>query len=397
MTDSIKTILDLTKLSVPARMDVDAVICSEVHPSGELKREYSKPSTQQSPMADTKTTWLVRSEKSSDGYFVPTSIEANLNIPNAVAGHNIVHGTSVFASAVSAFHLQRIWMATSGVARTELDKLTLSDMSLSGATVSYPQHWLNEGVARGQVRAIYHTAKGLYGEQCTLFSSANDTVYIQRGEYEIVVYNKTDCSRCAFKPGTPVRSVLEMSSSIVRIEVKLGKRFLRKHGLLSVESWRNAYAEGLYEKLFDETVRKTLRLQKGGLRHKAPRPEVFSKLTEMEAHILYGYLAGRDPRESKAVMASSRPSNRFYELRKALLEKAQVDIDIPWATHRTLRCFELAQTLRYQGDFNPSPDLADWSFCRSSWDTLRESMHDLYEEAVARAEAKAAFRIKTED
>lgn len=171
MTDSIRTILDLTKLSAQARMDVDAVICSEVHPSGELKRQYSKPSTQQSPMADTKTTWLVRSEKGFDGYFVPTSIEANLNIPNAVVGHNVVHGTSVFAAAVSAFHLQRIWMATSGVARTELDKLTLSDVSLQGVTVSYPQHWLDEEAARDQVRAIYDTAKGLYGEQCTLFSS----------------------------------------------------------------------------------------------------------------------------------------------------------------------------------------------------------------------------------
>lgn len=396
MTDSISTTLDLTKLSWRARMDVDATIRNDSNPLGELKRTSFEPSIQKSPMANTLTKWLVRNQKDSEGYFVPYSIEADLNIPNALVGHNVVHGTSVFAAAVSAFHLQRIWMATSGVARMELEKLTLSDMRLrGGTTVSFPQQCHDEAAARCLVRASYDTAKELYGEDCMKISSTNDTVYIRRGDYKITIYNKTNHSRCAFKSGAPVRSILEVSPSIVRVEVKLHERFLRKHGLLSVEAWRNAYAEGLYKKLFDETVRKTFRLENGGLRHKAPRPEVFSKLTETEAHILHGYLAGRDPRKSKTVMESARPSNRFYELRKALLDKAQVDIDIPWATHKRLRCFELVETLRYQGDSEPAPMFADWSFCRSNWVALQESMYELYEEAIALAEAKALAKATT--
>jgi hypothetical protein len=387
MTDSIRTTFDLAKLSKEARMDVGATICSETTAWGELKRIYDKASTQTSPMADTKTYWHVRTEKDSEGNFVPVRIESRLNIPNAVTGQNVIHGTSVFAAGVSAFHLQRIWMASSGVSHQELDKLILEDISLDGVTLSYPQYCQAEAEARALVRDIYETAKGLYNDGCVVFSSGNDTVYIRRGEYEITIYNKTDLSHCAFKQGMPVQSVLELSPLIVRIEVKLGTRFLRKRGLLSLESWRHAYADGLYERLFKDTVRKTLRLEGERLRHKAPRQEVLSKLTPTEAHLLNGYLAGRDPRRARAVIESARPSNRFYELRKALLDKAQVDIDIPWATHKRLRCFELADSLMYRGDCDPAQEYVDWTFCRSNWSMLRESMYSLYEEAVTRAAA----------
>jgi hypothetical protein len=336
-------------------------------------------------MADTKTFWRVRTEKNANGDFVPIRIEANLNIPNAVTGQNVLHGTSVWAAAVSAFHLQRIWMATSGVPREELDKLTMEDIRLAGVTLSYLRPCQNQAEARALVRSIFVTGAGLYGENCVKVSSSNDTVYISRGDFEITVYNKTDLSHCAFKPGMPVQSVLELSPSIVRIEVKLGTPFLRRRELLSAEAWRNAYSDGRYKTLFRETVRETLHLEGQGLRRKMPREQVFSKLTPIELHILKGYLEGRDPRQSRAVRESVRPSNRFYELRKSLLCKAQIDIAIPWATHQTLRCFELVNSLVYPGDYHPDQEYVDSAFCRANWDSLRESMHTLYEEAAARA------------
>ena len=351
----------------------------------------NKGFTQKSPMAATETYWQVRTEESLGGYSVPFEIAANLHIPNAVAGHNVLHGTSVFAAAVAAFHLQRIWMASCGVPCEELDKLTLNDVLISGVTLTYLLQCQSEAEARRLVLDIFETGKGLYGDSCSLESSSNDTVYIKRGEYEITIYNKTNFSHCAFKPGTPVRSLLELSPTIVRIEVKMGTRFLRKNGFMTVESWKQAYADGTYEKLFNSTVRKTLRLDGECLRHKLPREQVFAKLTPIEAHILREYLKGLDPRVSKAVAESARPNNRFYELRKALLHKAQVDIDIPWSIHKTLKCYQLVDKLFYPGDYEPSSEYADWSFCRSNWESLLKNMISLYDEAIASvAQAKMA-------
>jgi hypothetical protein len=382
MTDSIRTVLDLTKMSRQARMDIDATIGRDVSPLGEVKREYDKMSTQKSPLADVQTSWRTRT-KLMDGQFVPTKIEADLNIPNAVVGQNVVHGTSVFAAAVSAFHLQKIWMAESGVLGEELDKLLLTDLRLAGVTLSYPQECADVREARTLIEAMFDVGQALYGEKCSRFGSSNDTVYIDRGDYELVIYNKTDLSHCAFKEGAPVAALRALAPTIVRIEVKLKSRFLQKRGLISAESWREAYAESRYKELFNELVRGTLRLDKC-LRSKAPRPEVFAKLTALEAHILHGYLKGLDPRAAKAVLTSARPTNRFYELRKSLIAKAQVDIDIPWALDKKLRSAELVDRLVYRGDSDPAPRNANWAFSRSSWDALRGAMNELYHQALAR-------------
>ena len=383
MTDSIRVVLDLTKMTRQARMDIDATIGRDISPLGVVKRQYDKLSTQKSPLTYAKTSWRTRTEL-VEGEFVPTKIEANLNIPNAVAGQNVVHGTSVFAAVVSAFYILKIWMAESGVPGVELDKLTLADIRIAGVTLSYPEECDGLADACSLVQAARDVARTLYREKCTVLSSSNDTVYIDRGDYELTIYNKTDLSHCAFKEGTPVSALQALAPTIVRIEVKLGARFLQKRVLTSAESWRHAYAEGRYEKLFNELVRGTLRLD-DHLRCKAPRPEVFAKLTALEAHILRGYLNGRDPRVAKAVLTSGRPTNRFYELRRSLMEKSQVDIDIPWALHRKLRSAELANRLIYRGDSDPAPKNANWAFSRSSWDNLRRTMHALYQEATDKA------------
>jgi hypothetical protein len=382
MTDSIRTNFDLTKMTAHARMEVDATIGRDVSPQGEFKRMYDKGASQPSPMADTKTFWTVRTER-TNGEFLPKSIEAKLNVPNAVTGQNVLHGTSVFAAAVSAFHLQRIWMATSGVPRAELEKLSLRDLTILDVTLSFPQICHSEIGARDLVHTSGKLGTALYGKQCTIFSSSNDTVYIRRSDYELAIYNKTDLTHCTFKSSAPVSSVLDASPTIVRIEVKLRSAYLKKHGLTSVESWRNAYSIGLYEKLFNELVRGTFRLDVENLRQKSPRPEVFAKLTGTEAHILRGYLRGLDPRMAHAISSSARPSQRFYELRKVLLRKALIDIDIPWAVLSTLKLSDLGSRLIYRGDFDPAPEGADWAFSRSSWDTLRITMADLYEKALA--------------
>ena len=139
MTDSIRISLDLTKMSTQARMVVDGTVAQDFSPKGRVKRTYDKASTQTSPMSDTKTYWKVRTQLIGNEV-VPYKIEANLNIPNAVTGQNVLHGTSVPAAAVSALLFLKIWMAESCVPGNELDKLTLDDMRLRGVTLSYPQH-----------------------------------------------------------------------------------------------------------------------------------------------------------------------------------------------------------------------------------------------------------------
>jgi len=390
MTDSIKTTLCLRKLSPRVRMDIDARLCNVVTPWGELLERYTKPSHQRSAMSGTKTKWVVRCAadiNEPDLGQVPDCIESLLHLPNALTGHNLEHGTSVFAAGVAALELQRIWMAGLGLPREELDLLTPDDITLRGVTITFHHLMADHEAAMALVEAIFATGKAL--GICEFQGSSNLTVYLKSGTFTVKFYIKTDLSHCIFPSNAPVESLIHRAGTIVRVEVMLGERFLKKYHLTALRSWKTAYEKGLYERIYNLTVRKLLRLD-DGLRHKEPRAEVYDRLTPTEADLLNGYIAGRDPRKFKSVVESSSPGNRIYELRKAILAKANTDIDIPWDKHVQLRCFELDDLLRYPPDHNPDAEHAPWCFCKDNWPELRQKLRDKYEETLTQAALRKA-------
>lgn len=394
MTDSIKTSLSLTKLSPSVRKDIDARMCTVCNLWGELKGRYTKPSQQQSAMTQTKTKWVVRCTPLADYRElgdVPHQIDADLNIPNSITGHNLEHGTSVFAAGVAALETLRIWMAQSGLPRAELDLLTTADVSLRGTTITYLRRCATREEADALVDAIRIIGKVLKLGKSE--DSTNVTVEINGRDYVIKIYIKTDLSHCKFAEGAPIAGLVDRTSCIVRIEVKLGLRFLRdrypKWNLVALDSWRNAYEQGVYEQIFNDTVRKSLRLDEG-LRHKEPREEVYARLTPTEARLLRGYIAGRDPRKFSSVVESSSPLKRLSDLRLRILEVAKTDIDIPWSEHVKLRCFELADQLHYPDDYHPAADHAPWCFCKANWSKLYAALRSKYEAALAAASRLAS-------
>jgi hypothetical protein len=387
MTDTIKTVLSLKKIPQLLRMDIQALICNVSNPWGELSNQYTKPSIQPSALSGTKTKWVVRCEPGVgelEGYCVPATIEAELNIPNAVTGQNVVHGTSVLAAGVSALYLQRNWLAEAGLPREQLDLLTTSDVNLNGVTITYILPCPHPEYAAALIQAMIATGKALYAERCLAISSGNDTVTLPGRDFTVTAYIKSDFRHCEWPEGAPIKSIQEASPYLLRIEAKLGQTFLRKRLLCSLDSWRDAYARDVYEEIFNATVRKTLRLNGVTLRHKTPREEVFRLLSPTEEVVLRGYLSepALDPRKSQTVLGSVSPEKRFYELRRPILERARIDIDIPWKEHVKLRCFELEDRLVYPGDFHPADDYAAWAFCESNWDRLRERLNDVYESAL---------------
>ena len=218
--------------------------------------------------------------------------------------------------------------------------------------------------------------------------SVNLTVKLPFGTFSILAYIKTLLKHCKFPEGAPVADLVAETSCLVRIEVKLGLPFLEKRGLVELKSWRNAYANGVYETIFNDTVRKKLRLGKDLLRHKAPREEVFQKLTPTEAHLLRSYLENCDPRKFGSVVDSVSPTKRFSELRLEILRVAKIDIDIPWKEHVKLRCFELDPLLKYPGDYHPSAAHTPWCFCKANWRNLKAAFRARYEAELAAAKRK---------
>ena len=139
MTDSIKTTLKLTKIAPLVRMDIDAKLSTTTNLWGEVEERYTKPSHQKSALTETKTKWIVRvaiDPNHPELGLVPTHIDAEVHVPNSTVGHNLEHGTSVWAAGNAALEQQRIWMARSGLPQVALDLLKPEDVSLQAVTIT---------------------------------------------------------------------------------------------------------------------------------------------------------------------------------------------------------------------------------------------------------------------
>lgn len=389
MTDSIQTTLRLDRIPALDRKFIPAHLCTVTDLLGKKIDTYIKPSQQKSPLADTQTKWIVRCR--IDRYTpeldeIPYQIDADLNIPNALTGQNLEHGTSVYAAGIAALEMQRIWMARAGIGRAVLDLLTADCVELRGVTITYLHRCDSQEDADQWVRKIAGTGKILNGK-CELRDSTNITVILPYRTFTIKIYNKTILEHCKFPADAPKDDLISNGQCLVRIEVLLKAEFLdsklKGKSRKTLNSWRDAYAEGLYELIYEMTVVKKLGLGLKPLRHRAPRPEVYSQLSQTEGDFLRWHIDGNPAREFKSVVESGAPISRYSELRLAVLKVARVDVEIPWDQHTQLSCYELAPKFGYPGDYYPSDDRAPWSFCKENWPVLRQRLRDKYERAIA--------------
>ena len=388
MTNTIKTVLSLKEMPQRLRVSIPLLIPAESRPLIKPSNQSINANSQSSTLTCPGTNLLVRGEPGEcelSGLSIPSMIEAVFNIPQAVTGQDVIHGTSVFAAGLAALYLQRNWLANAGVPREQLDSLTTSDVDLSEVSITFILSFPYAEGASALIDAMISTGQALYGKRCIPVRSGIDKSVILPGrDFTVTASIKSDFDNCYWSDSATMNSICQASPSLVRIDAKLEEPFLKKYFLTSLDRWRSAYEKGKYEKIFNATVRKTLRLTDVILRHEAPPERAFHRLTSVEAEVLRGYLArpALDPRKSQAVIGSRSPEKRFYELRRSILKHAHVDIEIPWKEHVKIRCMELDRRLVYPGDFHPAQEHAPWTFCESNWAYLQDKLNDAYEVAL---------------
>ena len=352
MTDSLKVSLDVRKLPVAQRQRVPLLMGTNTDQHGDIRARFAKPQKHHSPMSRTKTKWLVRTEPLEvDGcrIDVATAIEADLNLPNALTGQNLEHGTSVYAAGQAALWLLKIWLAKAGIDRMYLRQLDLADVRLLSVTLTYLIRCLTEADAEALVHDL-RTTTHILSSRAQSYQSSNETVKLPTGFGAMSAYHKTLFKFCKMLEGAPEAHHAEANRLLVRLESKLNAAFLSKTGLDTLAAWRHAYPTGLYEALYEQTIVKPLQLD---LRHNRPRTEALARLTLMQREFFEFYLAGGDLYRFPAVLASAFPAQTLSKLRIAVRDILDIDVDIPWKKHQELRCFKLRHQMGYPGDYLP--------------------------------------------
>ena len=378
MTDSVKLCVDLRSMPEDARREVEVH-----HARTQDKRDsyigerYPKAITVTSPLSGTgmelKTFW-----EDAKPRFVQSHIVAALNLPNALTGHNCEHGTSIFAAGVAGLELLKHRMVCDGVPGAAVDMLTTHHVSLHGATITYLLCCTDKEQANANVLKM-KAALRILGYVPTGNDSTNQTFDLPRNGYVITVYHKTDFSHCNFSNEDLAETLKARARCIIRIEVYMQGHYLRERGWDALESWRNAYAEGRYEAIFNELVRGLFKLDMV-LRHKAPRKEALKSLTATEREIVLTYLAGTHvdalPAIKEGATADAR-SKIKSKWKKTIRDKLRIDITIPWEQHQKLHHTDMDRLVRYPGDYHPDAVTVAECFCQENWPKLRKRLKRL--------------------
>lgn len=322
-------------------------------------------------------------EPCADGLSEQRSIITfSLNVPGDLVGDTPEFGTSVFAMGVAALKIACAQLASLGIPREELDRLTTANVSIQKVVVPYLFKFSSEAETATFSSAVTHRALAVglnirhvsvvariveYREQCALQKTDGNSAAQQTHEASLV------------KTTYP-------SLKLVRIDLELGSEYLNGCGWTLLDSWRNAYAEGRYLTIFNKNVRELFRLNTR-YRIQTPSAALFERLSTIAQGMLRNYVERKDPDTCGRFPSGGKwgRANKKEQkvIREEILNELGIDILIPWAQFRNQPHLLLAHKLGYPGDFQPPPENAHSFFCKDNWPRLLAALRELVEGALA--------------
>jgi hypothetical protein len=307
--------------------------------------------------------------------FTPVALVADFNIPNATVGQNAELGHSIYAACSVALDFFKIFLAEHGTPLAYLERLTISNIQLGSATITYlvpasenrPAQDIIEVIAQRFTLFFPLSVDYRYGGS-VVGSQSSKTAYCKRRGWAIRVYS-THADKIPSDENPLIHQErIEFAANMVRMELILTAEELRKLNLHSVAAWREGHANGIYKKLFDEYIRnKGLRLDER-LRQDKPDSTDLQKLSSANRHIVEGYLEGKQLKNCKHLMRESKLDAQKVKssARLKILENLRIDIDIAWAEHRKLGSRWMDKVIVYPGDHHPPDHRVSGAFCREN-------------------------------
>jgi hypothetical protein len=411
MTDSIKSILNLSRLSKAELEHVPVELTGRYKPKapGPLI-PFDAWLTIPSPLTHNG----MKVKVLTNGELTPTALVADFNIPSATVGQNAELGHSCYGANLVGLDLLKNFLAQYGVSRDGLAKLSIEDMQAGRVTITYlipvpdgrdAQSILGEighrfqqffPMIKPKTNAKAKSKKPTYGGN-VVGSKDSLTAYLNQRGWSICAYSSPPDTIEGDNDDPVHQERVAFARNVVRIELTLTEEKLRRHKLQPAVSWRTAHAEGIYRMLFDEYVRhKALRLHER-LRTDKPKDTDLGKLSDNNRHIVLGYLAGKDLADCNAL---KRPTKLAAQKAKsaavlAILKLLRIDIKIPWVEHRKLGNTWMQKVIVYAGDHHPPADRVPTSFCQANLPAIRAQLEVELNRVLSRHQIAARVDLET--
>jgi hypothetical protein len=323
---------------------------------------------------------------------LPTHLEfKNFHAPSVLSGHNLLHGTSVYATSVACLWAFKIYLATIGIERTAIDCLTIDDVSVEGGVdLSFLRAHKSASEAARFV-ALFGRAAEASGRKVDSHSSTNVTCDVAFNGTDILGYNKSDLRHCKLPKNAIGESVRQLGEAISRIEIKARGKLLRELGLDKPSAWLTAHADGLYKTLYEDHVSKALHVA-NLKRRKKPYPEAIEAAVEDMSterredalKLLEWYFEGGDVRHFENSRGFKLTAGQLRKFRSDFLTSLGIDLEVTWATSVFLAMSGAEKLLEYPGDYHPENILTKACFCKNSWPEILKRLKKTFEDVLFR-------------
>lgn len=356
MTKTISVLVDLKHLSVEA-----AALVPEFG-GGDTSAIYWRPGS------ILKTLWTIK-----EGRRFAIAVSAWVTLPRALSMSDFAIGTSVFAAGQVGLEVVRIALAHAGLPKSDLDEISIDHVSITGATVTYMLPCVGRNTPV-RLKKLIHQRALLIGLR------VNSWI----GQFQYRIDQEAEASAASTREifelgGTEVSADPRLLDDFVLVDVVLDERYVKRLGWESLASWRNAYEEKRYKRIFDRVVRGMFRLDGYKREHPEPSQHVIDQLGLRNQQILREYMQGKDSAtfDSFSFVRSDMDSSRtksWRDAQKTILAQTGVNINKKWKEYQWHYPDALAAQLVYPGDHSPDIEDIPTRFCYENWPALLASL-----------------------
>ncbi len=315
----------------------------------EILSRHTSHVTAKSPLTDAEYQIHPKVEVVNDGHKVKAYV-VSVNMPACTVKNNALLDILVFPVVCCTLRMLQLYLLKNGcppevVQRIQPDHATIQSLTFTyllpapkGKTADAMNGELELRARSLQASSRMCRGRGL--SKVGTYEGTSRTVYVEHsGGIKVTAYvkhkpaphQKTFCAL----PKKAAKEVFKESAKFLRVEAKLGAAWLSKHPeFAAIKNWKSRKnALAMQETVFD-MLRALLGLDMQ-FRKRWPKPEYLQKLTPSQAEVLDAYKQAKKDTHLILDHPSLKGKSKQYvsKVKKALWDKLDIDIDIPWAEH----------------------------------------------------------------
>ena len=380
------------------------VISSTCDHNGEERRQRSPQKYVTSPLTGARfIVTAILTSNATTGKYVATGYRVSVNVPACLIGNNAILTNDVPSAVEAAYRLLKHHLVNERIDVNLLAKISLERAIITSVTPTFLFRLSSEDKARSMNDKFYRRAHALLKmptgakskAPVRIFASGKcKTIYVtpSREDYEITAYVKSGPNSNSFNsfPSSELQDqVYQESGKLLRVEIKLNKRWLKSNKLDTFKAWQGV-KEFTVEKQNDpallnpyqriyQLIRDVLRLN-DNLRLRAPRAQDLKGLPESQQSIVRAHINGQDYKSHPALKDKHRVHD--WRLKKKILETLRIDLSIPWAVQRDDLSQELVDVLSWDNRRKVPRPLADVCLSRQSTEKKLAELDALLESRI---------------